>query len=397
MANAQRWLKIVIYGESGIVIQLQDDCEYRITEILKDKKILKEVLGPYYRKYLLGCVPADSGIEDSLHRKLREISLQRGVKIPNSLTTLQELVEFLVNKGFNIGLFVTGIGELSYESLYDELRKVEVLLENSHNISVLAFSDKDISREKYSQLVDKCSLLYDHIEIYPLYGRDDSNQFLHYNESMWNMNLSDALNEEIVYQCGGYLWLISHVQRQFRDNPKLTIEDMASDMGLLIKLESILNKLNAEEREILRSVEAGTLGRVQADNANVRFLKKVRLIVEESDNLVLGVPLMRFAIKRSFSLAEVRTQTGKIYVGETEVTHELSDSEIKILRFMIEHKSTIISREDIAISLWGSQWESKFSDWALDRMMSRLRRKVKMVGIDPNLIRTIKGKGFVFG
>ena len=36
LANAHRWLNIVRFGESGTVIQLQDDCEYSVLEIINN-------------------------------------------------------------------------------------------------------------------------------------------------------------------------------------------------------------------------------------------------------------------------------------------------------------------------------------------------------------------------
>ena len=46
LENARKWLNIIRYGESGTVIQLQDDCEFRILEIINNPKILKHILGP---------------------------------------------------------------------------------------------------------------------------------------------------------------------------------------------------------------------------------------------------------------------------------------------------------------------------------------------------------------
>ena len=75
--NAKKWLNIVRYGESGTVIQLQDDCEYRVLEILNDKKILIDILGPYYRKYLLGYIQLDTkDLLSTIHEALIDLCLE---------------------------------------------------------------------------------------------------------------------------------------------------------------------------------------------------------------------------------------------------------------------------------------------------------------------------------
>ena len=57
--NARKWLNIVKFNESGTVIQLQDDCEYSVTEVINNKNLLKKYLGPYFRKYLFKYLPID--------------------------------------------------------------------------------------------------------------------------------------------------------------------------------------------------------------------------------------------------------------------------------------------------------------------------------------------------
>ena len=38
--------------------------------------------------------------------------------------------------------------------------------------------------------------------------------------------------------------------------------------------------------------------------------------------------------------------------------------------------NTPLSRDEIAEIIWGKSWQSKYSDWALDKAISRLRRKI---------------------
>lgn len=397
-SNAERWLKIVKYGESGVVVQIQDDCEYRVGEILKNKQLLKEILGPYYRKYLLTYVPIDkASIDSAMFDELLKGVRARAISLPKNITDLATLTEYLVNQGYSLGFFVTGVGELSYEVQYDELRVVEKLLQTAHNVSVILFSDRDVANEKYSQLVDKCSLLFDHVEIYPLYSRVDALQFVKYNESMWQMSLSDKVNQEIVDKCGGYLWLISHVQRQLRDDFEVKWGDLVDDAGLLIKLESIMAKLDVEARDILRGVESGSITKSQKQTPAFQFLIKIGLIAEKDGVFDLGIPLLSLVFRRIVDLEEIRLVEGSLYVGTNNITKEMSESEGKLLVYLVKNKQKVVSREGIAQVLWKDKSEKQYSDWAMDRVISRLRQKMKQVGISPNLLRTVKRRGYIFG
>ncbi len=397
-SNAERWLKIVKYGESGVVLQIQDDCEYRVGEILNNKPLLKEILGPYYRKYLLTYVPIDkANIVSAMFDELLKVVRTRAISLPKNMTDLASLSDYLVNKGYNLGFFVTGVGELPYTDQYDQLRAVEKLLQSAHNFSVVVFSDRDITSEKYALLVDKCSLLFDHVEIYPLYSRADALQFVKYNESMWQMSLSNTKNQEIVDKCGGYLWLISHVQRQLRDDFDIQWSDLEDDAGLLIKLESIMAKLDSISRDLLRAVESGSISRNQKQTPEFNFLVKTGLVLEKDGIYLLGIPLLSLVFKRMVDLEEIRIVEGNLYVGAKKIVNEMSESETKVLVHMIKNKQEVVNREKIGQILWTDKQAKDYSDWAIDRVMSRLRQKMKQVGISPNLLRTVKRRGYVFG
>jgi hypothetical protein len=64
--------------------------------------------------------------------------------------------------------------------------------------------------------------------------------------------------------------------------------------------------------------------------------------------------------------------------------------EINILNSLLE--STIpLSRDDIAQILWGKSWNTKYSDWAIDKTISRLRKKI--IGNEIRIL-TIKNFGY---
>jgi len=84
LENARKWLNIVRYGESGSVIQLQDDCEYRLSEILENPKILKKYLGPYYRKYLLIHLPYNQSFDHTIRESLDGLCRARNIRLPEN-------------------------------------------------------------------------------------------------------------------------------------------------------------------------------------------------------------------------------------------------------------------------------------------------------------------------
>lgn len=85
-----------------------------------------------------------------------------------------------------------------------------------------------------------------------------------------------------------------------------------------------------------------------------------------------------------------------IAAQEIGYVHRLSEQEFtpeeaKIMRALWEKQETILDRESIAQTLWGDDWSNKYSDWALDALVSRLRKKMS----GRWQVITIKGRGYM--
>jgi len=64
---------------------------------------------------------------------------------------------------------------------------------------------------------------------------------------------------------------------------------------------------------------------------------------------------------------------------------------------LLHSKDKLISRDVIARAVWEDKWHEKYSNWAIDRLVYRIRKKLRSIGIKDELLRTVKKKGFIFG
>lgn len=73
----------------------------------------------------------------------------------------------------------------------------------------------------------------------------------------------------------------------------------------------------------------------------------------------------------------------------------LSHQEQKIYIEMRRRANGFISRDEIATILWKEEsYNDKYSDWAIDKMISRLREKLILGGLSAYNIKTLRGKGY---
>lgn len=71
----------------------------------------------------------------------------------------------------------------------------------------------------------------------------------------------------------------------------------------------------------------------------------------------------------------------------------LSKIEREIIATLINSTEEIITRNDIGKLIWGKDINEKYSDWAVDQRIARLRRKIIDLGFDIDII-TVYGKGY---
>jgi len=73
---------------------------------------------------------------------------------------------------------------------------------------------------------------------------------------------------------------------------------------------------------------------------------------------------------------------------------KLSPREFEILQYLVERKGEIVTREDLLSRVWG--YDSYPFTRTIDAHVATLRKKIEVKPKDPELIKTIHGKGYKF-
>ena len=113
--------------------------------------------------------------------------------------------------------------------------------------------------------------------------------------------------------------------------------------------------------------------------------------------LLLHIEAVLGRTKRSdsrliFGELNVDTARGTIDVGGVET--ELSKNELKILVYLLNHKGTVVSRDELMSYLWDN--EEFVDDNTLTVNINRVRRKLEEHGLS-DVIRTKRGQGYIIG
>lgn len=91
---------------------------------------------------------------------------------------------------------------------------------------------------------------------------------------------------------------------------------------------------------------------------------------------------------------EIDPISGEIYIGNEPNEQYLSEKELDIVNLFLQNRGNPVSRDDIAEVLWGTSSIQNYSDWAIDKTVSRIRYKLE--DKKPyRIIKTLRSKGFM--
>ncbi len=112
--------------------------------------------------------------------------------------------------------------------------------------------------------------------------------------------------------------------------------------------------------------------------------------------------VLRRSAERPSDLQEISLPGGRADLARQEIcfddghTCELSAREIDLLRYLAQNAGRAISRDELLANVWLIN-PHNVSTRTIDMHVARLREKLRDDPHDPAVIKTVRGKGYVFG
>ncbi len=116
------------------------------------------------------------------------------------------------------------------------------------------------------------------------------------------------------------------------------------------------------------------------------FCLKSGLVTNTNKGIVYFHPLFEYYLKNRLELDQLikANKTPKDY---------LTGQELKVFNILSQNINSIVGRDDIAKVMWETDWNDKYSDWSIDKVISNIKKKL-FEASDKRTIKTFKGEGF---
>lgn len=158
-------------------------------------------------------------------------------------------------------------------------------------------------------------------------------------------------------------------------------------------LEDIWNGLEKDEQNAVVALVNNLP--LKVEDIPERLLE-LRLI-KKNQKLKLFSPLFSLFVeakRKGLKKITLDEQTGQVLINGLPTREKLTLQEYHLLSAFLEKPGFIYSRDDIADILWGKESYDKYSDWAIDQIISRLRKTLFHLGIPPSTLQTIRKRGY---
>lgn len=368
---SQKWESILKVGESVcVVFPYLSDRQFRIKQYvdsLNDKFLLPVLINPELQS-VDDIEELKNLINDQLPKEFKKNNLEKSLQRKTILVLVVIEGELLIKpkNEFMMGM-LQGIS-LSFL-----------------NVKLLTAFESDV----FKTVPDfkKYNLLFQNIIYYPLYKDEDIMIFIDYLCKKWGMKMPQPVRKSIVYNAGGFFWLAKEACRIYRNTGFWSAESNS----FKFRLNSIFKSLSEEEKNIITSCP--NLKSFE-NSESLKHLKKIGLIRE--NNLVAVPELTKIIIdnKPTEKLFELDNQD--IILKGVSLLRILSSTEYVLLKYFITKPNIVISRDEIAKILWPAETEEKYSQWAIDQAIKRLRDRLVSLRLSPTIIKSIRGVGYEF-
>ena len=214
----------------------------------------------------------------------------------------------------------------------------------------------------------------------------NSNVVLANYEERYSKVLSPVFRRQVLEFAGGNPGLIKALYLQASTSDSWGKLDIL-DERIYFRLEGIIHDIPESIREMAKKHRLS-----RTDSAMQPFHHFGYLVVADKTSYRLFSSLLDDFLN-IYSKQGPKLKETPI-MPNVELLH-LTKSQRALLAYLEGRSGELVTKDDIAKVLWGEAWADRYSDWAIDQLVSTLREKMSSIKHDGKIM-TKKGEGIIF-
>lgn len=318
------------------------------------------------------------------------------------LKTIHEYLHHLISMHKEIIFIVNNFELLLALEKTIFLNLESILAVNKQKIRFLLLAHSNVVEETVLHLMGnfKYAVLRNIIYV-PLLTDQASDYLISDYESLYSLSLSPKVKSLLKQYFGGHPQLLKYSLGKIANSAKKTADvtqlkqDLESDYELRIAAREIWKSLNQKEQDIVyHVVQTGDLPQVHPEDmqyiVNTGLISKIdgraKTFGQFFDQIVSS--------EKPHQSLSYKEENGEVYFGPLSCLDQFTPQEYGVLNFLVKNQNSVVSRDQIAEVLWNKESHEKYSDWAIDKVISVVRKKLQSMGFPPQKLQTLKKRGF---
>ncbi len=289
----------------------------------------------------------------------------------------------MVNAGFFPTLFLLRFDRIQEAVTPEFFDNLQGLLDaTGQNMSYVFTSFRPLDQIAPVVFPRKSLSGFSHIMYLTSASKKDMQIILETLQKRYSLNLSPKTETTMLDLAGGhvqylhfFLVVLHELGKDIKSTEEL-ISMLEQDERITLQSEEIWESLYKEEQAVLTKV-LNKKAITQKEKEEAMYLWNTGILTSDNE---FSSPLFRSYVQKRTDFVE-------------EETIEFSKKEYLLFNLLKEHINSVCDRDTIIARVWQEYEETDVSDWTIDRLIARLRNKLKQQK-SPYSIITIRTRGY---
>lgn len=329
------------------------------------------------------------------------------------LESLKDLLDFIIEKNTEVVLFIGELDELEFvnDVFCNNLR----FLWNRFNGRLhYVFLIKDVrlifSKDRFGE---ELGYLFFQNVIYTPVSTENENYLIDHFEKKLGYCLTPEKRTLVSELCDGHPYFLKlameSLSRKDLSKSPLSFEQAKEIIRSNYEIRAVTNRMievmTDGMRNTLINISTKKVHSLPGGETQILILlglvKKTKTGFYEPFCGLLKDAVLKGVISSPSSEGEkdflfFDSKLGSVIFRGNPVDEVFTRQEFDLLAFFLKQPNKVCSRDEVARAIWGPEADDKYSDWAIDQLISKLRKKLIILGLINKVIITIRGRGYKF-
>lgn len=312
---------------------------------------------------------------------------------------LKTEIERILAQSYRLIFILSGFESINFPSSFFNNLKALWQLDKKKIHFIFGVAKNIFAPDNFGEYDHLREVLTQNVVYFPIFEETEAEFVYEYLLKKYSHRIEPKNKKLILDFGGGHPALIRACQRSFNEHPQIAPKEslnfLAKRFEVKIILEDIWHGFDKEEKDYLKKLAKE---RAWREIAPERLLKLRVVISEKGKNKLFSELMTDFILKQKEEISKLSLDeaTEEILINGQAAKEGFSLKVYDLLVFFLKNKGRVVSRDELGNVLWGDEAYNKYSDWAIDQLISQLRKKIDSIGAKGKSLKTVRGRGYRF-